>query len=92
MNKKADTDKKTLVCDRPIPATNEIQMFVHCGKCLQSRPNSISPRDYAQLEVGFTPIGLQVWCKRHEVNVVHIDFEGQVHRASDYMAESTKPN
>jgi hypothetical protein len=41
-----------------------------------------SPKLYARLEVGFTPIGLQIWCARHDVNVVHIDFEGQQHPAN----------
>ena len=42
-----------------------------------------SPREYAQLEFGFTKPGVQVWCKRHEVNVMHIDFEG----AGPFQAE-----
>jgi hypothetical protein len=29
------------------------------------------------LEVGWTPKGLQVWCKRCERNVLHLDFEGR---------------
>ena len=63
-----------------------ISTFVHCGLCLRElqapgAPES-SPRDYAQLEVGFTKQGLQVWCKRHECNVMHIDFEGQRHPAN----------
>ena len=36
-----------------------------------------SPRDYAQLEVGYTETGLQVWCKRHEINVLNLDFDRQ---------------
>jgi hypothetical protein len=42
----------------------------------------ITPRDYGQYEVGFTKIGIQIWCKRHEINILHIDFEGQKHPAS----------
>lgn len=60
---------------------NLIEQYAHCGLCLDERPNNVSPRDWAQLEVGFTDIGLQVWCKRHECNVMHIDFEGQKHPA-----------
>ena len=55
---------------------NEIVKFMHCGKCLDERPSSLSPREYAQLEIGFTKPGVQVWCKRHEINVMHVDFEG----------------
>ena len=37
----------------------------------------LSPREYAQLEVGFTKLGIQVWCRRHGVNVLHMDFKGR---------------
>jgi hypothetical protein len=63
-------------------------MFMHCGLCIEEikeiadREGTASPREYAQLEVGWTELGLQVWCKRHEVNVIHIDFEGQKHPAN----------
>lgn len=57
----------------------EIEAYIHCGKCLDEKPEGISPRDFAQLEFGYTKMGLQVWCKRHEVNVVNIDFQGQTH-------------
>lgn len=33
--------------------------------------------EYMRLDVGFSNIGLQVWCRRHDANVVHIDFEGR---------------
>ncbi len=36
-----------------------------------------SLRDYTVLDIGFTDMGLQVWCRRHERNVCHIDFEGR---------------
>ncbi len=26
-------------------------------------------------EVGFTSLGIQIWCIRHNINVCHIDFE-----------------
>jgi hypothetical protein len=49
----------------------QITSFVHCGKCLDSLPDGVSPREWAQHEVGFTGDGrLQVWCKRHDVNVM----------------------
>lgn len=68
--------------ERDIPNTLEIGLFFHCQLCLKSLPEEQSPRDWAQLEVGFTPLGIQVWCKRHECNVAHIDFEGQRHPAN----------
>lgn len=72
---------------RPIPpSTNEIQTFIHCALCLEEYRRTVSglmsPREYANNEVGWTPFGLQVWCKRHEVNVVHLDFEGMKHPAN----------
>jgi hypothetical protein len=70
--------------------TNDEQgaMFLHCGKCLAElkakaeREGSASPRDYARLSVAWTPVGLQVWCVRHDANVLHVDFEGFQHPAN----------
>lgn len=59
---------------RPFTASKSIQLFMHCAKCLHQR----LPQ---RLEVGWTEQGLQVWCKNHECNVVHIDFEGHQHPA-----------
>jgi hypothetical protein len=56
---------------------NEIVTFFHCRVCLETIPDGVSPRENAQLEVGWTPAGLQVWCKRHEKNVMNLDFLGQ---------------
>lgn len=70
---------------RDIPNTNEIAGFIHCAKCLHEREVqelSMSPREYAQLEVGFTAQGVQIWCKRHECNVMHIDFQDAKHPAN----------
>ncbi|MEY9493800.1 hypothetical protein [Bradyrhizobium elkanii] len=69
--------------DRPVLGNvNEIGTFLHCGLCLHELPAGTSPRDYAALEVGWTPQGLQVWCQRHDCNVLHVDFEGQKHPAN----------
>lgn len=70
--------------------TNEhaIKMFIHCGQCgvelmdLVQRGIPTSPRDYQAIEAGWTKEGLQIWCKRHECNIVHIDFEGVKHPAN----------
>ena len=61
--------------------SNEIVLFMHCGMCLEDKPDDVSPRVWAQLEIGWTDKGFQVWCKRHECNVIHMDFEGQKHPA-----------
>lgn len=61
---------------------NEIGAYLHCGLCLaewQKGRKDVSPAEFARLSVGWTKAGLQVWCHRHQVNVVNIDFEGQHH-------------
>ena len=60
---------------------NEMVMFLHCKKCLKKLPADQSPRDYASIEAGWTKSGLQLWCRRHEINIIHVDFEGQRHPA-----------
>lgn len=68
-------------------ADNHIMSYLHCGQCLnefkEGAESTIghSPQSYASYEFGWTEAGLQVWCKRHDCNVVHIDFEGQQHPA-----------
>lgn len=65
----------------------EIQGYMHCGLCVMEykklrsegspKVEGVSPGDFQRLEIGSSPIGLQVWCRRHDVNVLHVDFEGQ---------------
>lgn len=68
--------------DNDIPISNEIQQFMHCALCIMEKPSGVSPRHWSQIECGWTPIGFQVWCKRHEANICHVDFEGQTHPAN----------
>jgi hypothetical protein len=76
-------------------ANKAIGGFVHCVMCLreieQGRANRQSPESYARLNVGYTEIGWQVWCVRHNVNVMHIDFEGHVHPANAAPREPREP-
>lgn len=65
-----------------IKASNEITAYMHCVQCIAEKPGDISPRDWARLEMGWTPAGFQVWCTRHDLNVLHVDFEGQQHPAN----------
>ena len=67
--------------DSPIPATNEIVAFLHCRQCLLEMPDGYSPQTWSQLEIGWTRLGIQVWCRRHESNILHMDFEGHKHPA-----------
>lgn len=68
--------------DRDIPNTNEIKWFFHCPLCVAELPADQPPRQWMRLEIGFTLLGLQVWCVRHECNMVHVDFEGIKHPAN----------
>jgi hypothetical protein len=73
---------KTRAQDRSeLTSAHQIKAFMHCARCLRELPNGTSPRNYAQLEVGWTAKGLQVWCRRHDCNVMHVDFEGHQHPA-----------
>lgn len=80
--------------ERPISNSNCIQMFMHCKECVgevvSGEAGTNSPRDYARLAVGWTPLGIQVWCNRHEANIVHIDFEGCQHPANTTMGGSVQ--
>tara|TARA_R100000541_G_scaffold29253_1_gene38412 strand:+ start:641 stop:892 length:252 start_codon:yes stop_codon:yes gene_type:complete len=60
---------------------NEIVGVMHCRKCLKEFDDQgmallISPADYAALDVGWTPTGIQVWCRRHNYNVLSLTLEG----------------
>ncbi len=68
-----------------IPSNEKcIQMYLHCGLCLNEMPAN----GYTQsLEVGWTAHGIQVWCKTHDANVLHIDFEGGKHPANISIAD-----
>lgn len=61
--------------DREISNTNEIQLYFHCRKCIKEKLSS-------NIAVGWTELGIQVWCETHEINIIHIDFEGVKHRAN----------
>ena len=73
---------------------NRITQHVVCAKCeeeyLCGLTDSSSLQDYTKLDVGFTCIGIQVWCRRHHANVVHVDFEGQKLKADFRCLEPRK--
>lgn len=50
----------------------------HCADEVESgQAGAVSLSEYGQLDVGLSEKGLQVWCRRHGTNVVHVDFEGR---------------
>lgn len=66
----------------------DIQLYLHCAQCLAETPPGSSPKDHARLEVGWTMKGVQVWCNRHNCNVVNIDFQGATHPANTTREET----
>lgn len=79
--------------------TNEhaISRYIHCSLCVKEvkegtadTSGPVSLRDYQELEVGWTKAGLQIWCKRHDANVLHLDFEGR--RLPSNATRKKKPN
>ena len=71
-------------------APNEIQAYLHCKKCTEELPEGQSPMEYARTQSGWTPQGLQVWCNRHDENVMHLDFKG-TYQALEEMLEVEIP-
>ena len=73
-----------------IPKTNEIESYFHCRRCVEEWQGlagvGVSPRAYQKIQAGWTEKGLQVWCVRHEINILHIDFDGQQFRANTCCA------
>jgi hypothetical protein len=76
--------------ERPVSNSNEIVAYLHCKLCLEEKPDGVSPQQWASMEVGWTPQGLQVWCKRHDCNMLHVDFLGQTLPANTTRKRFTK--
>ena len=57
----------------PTKEEPKIERFFHCAKCMDELPEGVSPREYTNYEVGMTEWGIQVWCKRHETEVVELN-------------------
>ncbi len=56
---------------------NSIGAYIHCMKCIDELPVGQSPAEFAKVQAGWTKEGLQVWCNRHDENIIHLDFLGQ---------------
>ncbi len=68
--------KEELECTGDHLYENYIARYIHCLLCVEELPDGISPRMYAHNEVGILINGdIQVWCIRHEKNVVIFDME-----------------
>lgn len=61
----------------------QIVAYFHCEECALEWKNDknistrMSPREYAQISVGWTVKGLQIFCFRHELNILNLDFMGK---------------
>jgi len=64
--------------DQSIPNTKEIIEYLNCAQCLIEIAESHEPIEQ-DFDIGWTELGFQVWCSRHNVNLIHIDFEGHQH-------------
>ena len=62
------------------PKKAQIVSFFHCVECMNEIPEDESPMNYQRIQAGWTVEGFQVWCVRHDKNIIHVDFEGQKHR------------
>ncbi len=62
-----------------------IVSYMHCSQCLRevlktaAKRTGASPAVHQFLEVGWTKQGIQVWCRKHDINLIHIDFQGIKH-------------
>lgn len=68
--------------NRNIPNILKILQYLHCRKCIEQKPLGISMSEWGGYDIGWTKLGLQVWCKKHQCNIMHVDFEGQQHPAN----------
>lgn len=75
------------VCGEEGHATEEfgnklgILQYIHCRLCFEELPRGKSMEDYSRYSIGMTKQGFQVWCRRHDCNVLHIDLQGHKHPA-----------
>ena len=58
-------------------ATNNISLYLHCKKCLEELPEEVSPSEYSNTQAGWTKKAIQVWCNRHDIDIINLDFDGQ---------------
>lgn len=56
-----------------------------CSACAEAveagQTDAKSLQEFIKIDVGFTDQGLQIWCRRHDRNICHIDFAEQMPEA-----------
>ena len=65
--------------------TKQIGMFFVCRRCMD---NGIQ----TNLEAGWTTYGVQLWCRNHDMNLIHIDFMNYQHPADTSSIKSQPPS
>ena len=81
---------------RDISNANSIVTYLLCALCVEEwKANrairtKMSPAEYSRIGVGYSELGIQVWCYRHECNILHMDFEGRRHPANTTRQEPSK--
>lgn len=45
--------------------SKQIHSFVHCARC-------IVDRRVPDIEAGMTQFGIQIWCRVHDMEIVHV--------------------
>ncbi len=62
------------------PLNNNINEYLVCSECQKEFDSGMtdfgSMMEYSRIDAGFTDLGFQVWCRRHDQNICHINFEG----------------
>ena len=63
---------------------NMIEMFLHCGDCVQDSPEGVSPADYQNIQIGLFNSGtaLQVWCSNHDKHMGIFELAEQIDNAT----------
>jgi hypothetical protein len=57
---------------------NKIDLYFHCRKCdEENKDRRQSMREFSRIGAGWTKKGFQVWCERHNCNIMSLDFRGQ---------------
>ncbi|MGC6476088.1 MAG: hypothetical protein ACON41_05565 [Parvibaculales bacterium] len=73
---------------------NQITHPIICAQCetdlLAGKSDARNLQEMMVLDVGFTEQGLQIWCRRHDINICHIDFAGH-QLAADFRCLEKRP-
>ena len=51
----------------------QIRLYLHCVQCREAQPEDEPPNEFERVKIGWTDRGIQVWCVRHDAEVIHLD-------------------